>query len=183
MEFETVYTERLVLRKLTPQNYITIFENYPVPEIKKLLGLDSDEAFLKEKNKYENGYTTYNRSFVLFQLMERSSGTIIGACGLHNWYPDHRRAELGYTLYKDSYKRMGFMSEAVPAVIAYGFTRMNLHRMEALVGAENVPSIKLVRKNNFRQEGVLRQHYFSNDVFEDSIVFGLLRDEFLQHRG
>ena len=70
------------------------------------------------------------------------------------------------------------MSEAVEAIIRYGFSELNLNRIEAIVGPENAPSLRLMEKNGFVQEGRLRKHYPAGDGFEDSLVFGLLREEF-----
>jgi len=174
MNFEVFNTNRLILKILSPDDFKYIFENNSKLEIKKILGHNSDEEFLKEKNKYENGYTTYNRSFIYFQIIEKDSNTIIGGCGFHNWYPDHRRAELGYVITKEEFKRKGIMSEALEVVIDYGFNKLNLHRIEALVGTQNIPSLKLVAKFNFIKEGVLRQHYFVDSQFEDSVMFSKL---------
>lgn len=77
-----------------------------------------------------------------------------------------------------SNRSQGLMTEALHAVIEHGFTKMNLHRIEALVGIENTPSLKLMQKFKFTQEGILRQHYFINDKYEDSVVFSLLREEY-----
>lgn len=171
MELELFETSRLVLRKITPQDLIFIFENLETDEIMELLGHDSDEAYLKEKRKYEKGYTSYNRTQVSFQLIDRESNEIIGMCGYHNWYMDHKRAELGYAITNEAFKGKGIMSEACEFIIGYGFQVMNLHRIEALVGTENIPSLKLMEKFDFMREGLLREHYFVNDKFEDSIIF------------
>lgn len=69
MEFEKIFTDRLILRKLTPEDYQFIFENFPKQKIQEELGLHSDEEFLKEKQKFEQGYSMYNRSLVHFQLI------------------------------------------------------------------------------------------------------------------
>jgi ribosomal-protein-alanine N-acetyltransferase len=177
MNFEIINTDRLILRRLSPNDFKYIYENYSEEEIKKLLGHNSDEEFLKEKVKYENGYTTYNRSFEYFQILDSQSKCIIGGCGFHNWYIDHRRAELGYSITNENFKRKGIMSEALKAVIDHGFHKMNLHRIEALVGSENIASLKLMKKYNFIKEGVLRQHFFIAGKFENSVVFSKLKSD------
>ncbi len=177
MKLESLTTPRIILKIFSPEDFIYVFENYSENEIKKILGHHSDEEYLKEKNKYENGYTTYNRSFKYFQIIEKESNVIIGGCGFHNWYPDHRRAELGYVITKEEYKGKGIMSEVLETVIDYGFKKMNLHRIEALIGTQNIPSLKLVAKFKFVKEGVLRQHYFVNNQFEDSVIFSKLVTE------
>jgi ribosomal-protein-alanine N-acetyltransferase len=74
----------------------------------------------------------------------------------------------------EDFKRKGLMTEAVGAIIDFGFGKLHLNRIEALVGAENTASLRLMEKFNFVQEGVLRQHYFTGDKFEDSVVFARL---------
>ncbi|MCC6281499.1 MAG: GNAT family N-acetyltransferase [Saprospiraceae bacterium] len=178
MVLETIETKRLFLKALSPDEMKYIFENHTKEEIKRILGHRSEEDYQKEANKHKNGYSSYNRSFRLFLLTDKTSDTIIGRCGLHNWNVDHHRAEIGYVMEDEQYRRRGLMTEAVERVIEYGFTSMELNRIEALVGAENVPSLRLMEKFNFIQEGVLRQHYFTADKFEDSVLFSRLYQDF-----
>lgn len=175
MELQQLETERLILKKFSPEELGYLFENYKEAEIRKLLGHETDEAFEKEKRKYENGYTTYNRSFVSFQMIDKRSGLIIGGCGFHNWFFEHRRAEIGYHLTKEEFKKLGLMSEAVHAVLEYGFHAMNLHRIEAFVGTQNTASQKIMAKYAFEKEGMLRDHYFVDGTFEDSYVYSKIR--------
>lgn len=182
MNDKLIETGRLFLKGFSPEDMADIFENNPKETIQKILGHRSEEAYLKEAHKYRKGYASYNRSFVLFLLEDKATGTIIGRCGLHNWNMDHQRAEIGYHLEDERFKQKGLMGEAVEAIIRYGFTEMKLHRIEALVGTWNVPSLRLLEKNHFTREGLLREHYLVDGVFEDSILFSLLFSEFLQEK-
>ena len=78
----------------------------------------------------------------------------------------------------ENYKRKALMSEAVEAIIEYGFKELNLNRIEALVGLENVPSLKILKKNGFQEEGRLRQHVRSADEFSDSLILSILANEY-----
>jgi ribosomal-protein-alanine N-acetyltransferase len=178
MEFETLITERLFLKKLTPEGFTYLFKNYSEAEIKKLLGLNSDEEFEKEKKKSQGGYVTYDRSILAFLLVLKENEETIGRCGFHNWHADHNKAELGYALNKEEYKRKGYMSEAVKSILAYGFNNMNLNRIEACVGPANMASQNLVKKYGFTQEGYLRQHFVRDGVTQDSLIFSLLKEEY-----
>jgi ribosomal-protein-alanine N-acetyltransferase len=175
MEIETNQTDRLLLRKFTPEVYKQLFSNYSKPEIIKIIGLESEEQYRKLLKKYEGGLAGYNRSLVFFQLIERNSDTVIGGCGFHNWFPDHRRAELGYHIEKDEFKQQGFMKEAIAFVLHYGFEEMDLHRVEALVSPNNMPSLKLVKHFGFQEEGLLKEHYFIDGKFEDSLILALVK--------
>ena len=178
MEIETYQTSRLQLRKFTPEVYKHLFSNYSEPEIKTIIGLESEEQYQKLLKKHEGGLATYNRSLVFFQLIASATNTIIGGCGFHNWAIDHNRAELGYNLDKEEFKQKGFMREALEFVINYGFTEMNLHRIEAMVSPANIPSLKLLQRFGFSEEGLLREHYLINGKYEDSKVYSLLQKEF-----
>lgn len=178
MQFETLETHRLILKKLTPEGFVELFEKYSDDEAKKILGLSTDEELTKEKEKSKGGYTTYDRTIVAFLLALKDSGETIGRCGYHNWYTSHHKAEIGYVLMKEEDKRKGYMSEAMKTILDYGFNTMNLNRVEACIGPANIASQSLVKKYGFVQEGYLRQHYVRKDVAEDSLIFSLLKEEY-----
>lgn len=178
MQFETLQTERLILKKLTPEILTDLFENYSDTEIKKLLGLTTEEEFIKEKQKSQGGYTTYDRTIVAFLLVLKDTNETIGRCGFHNWYNEHQKAELGYALNKEEHKRKGYMNEAVKTILDYGFTKMKLNRIEACTGPTNIASQRIITKHGFTQEGYLRQHYMRNDEIHDSLIFSLLKEEY-----
>lgn len=69
------------------------------------------------------------------------------------------------------------MSEAVGAMIEYGFTVMNLHSMEANTHPENLGSQQVLKKNGFVQEAYFHENYYDTNLqmFTDSIVFSLLK--------
>ncbi|NDI98871.1 GNAT family N-acetyltransferase [Flavobacterium sp. LaA7.5] len=178
MQVDEIITERLVLKKLTPEIYNYLFTNLNDEDIKQFLGTATDEDFAKEKDNYSKGIVTYNRTFVNFVLTEKATGTAIGWCGFHTWYPKHSRAEIGYHMNHDNHKRKGYMSEALAAVLKYGFEVMQLHRVEALIAEYNEPSLKLLQKNGFVYEGRLREHYNVDGTMEDSIMYSLLKNEY-----
>jgi ribosomal-protein-alanine N-acetyltransferase len=178
MEFEILSTERLLLRKLTPEGFKYIFENYSKDEIKAQLGLSTDEEFIKEKQKSDGGYKTYDRSIAHFKLIVKETNEVIGGGGFHNWYAAHSKAELGYVLNKEEHKRKGYMSEAVSTLLEYGFHSMQLNRIEACIGPANIASLSLIRKFGFTQEGYLRKHFTRDGEVQDSIIFSLLREEY-----
>jgi ribosomal-protein-alanine N-acetyltransferase len=181
MELQPVLieTERLILKGFSPKDMTIIFESYSKNEVMKLLGMRNDEEFKKEEYKQKNGYASYNRTFILFLLIEKVSNSVIGRCGLHNWNVDHKRAEIGYDIAEENYKRKGFMTEAVNAIIHYGFNDLKLHRIEALVGTENVASLRILEKQGFIKEGLLREHYYIDNKHVDSIMLSKLRSEYL----
>lgn len=182
MQLVTIETKRLLLKGISFSAMQFIFENHSKEEIKKILGHQTEAAYEEELAKHRNGYSSYNRRFLLFLLTDSSTEKIIGRCGLHNWNEEHRRAEIGYVMTDESFRQKGLMSEAVEAIITYGFTKLLLQRIEALVGHNNTPSLSIMKKFNFFQEGILRNHFFVDNQFEDSIQFSKLYSEYLQEQ-
>ena len=88
------------------------------------------------------------------------------------------RAEIGYAMEDESFLRKGLMSEAVKAILQLGFQELELNRIEANVDIQNIPSIKILEKNNFRKEVILREHVYNSDHFSDSVLYSILRKEF-----
>ena len=177
MKFEEIDTGRLILRKLTQECFNYIHSEMTPAEQLEILGLKSNEELLIEKEKYKNGLSSHNKKFLYYQLIDKKTKEIIGWCGFHTWYTDHNRAEIGYELFDDNYKGQGIMSEVIALIVNYGFRNMDLERIEAFVDTSNTPSIKLLKRMNFKKEGLLKHHYFHNNRMEDSIVFALLKSE------
>ena len=75
-------------------------------------------------------------------------------------------------------RNKGYMGEALKAVLRFGFNEMNLNRIEALTSPTNEISQKLLHANGFVHEGELRRHYNKDGVFEHSVFYGLLKDEY-----
>jgi len=177
MKFEEIITDRLILRKFTQESFDSIYSDMSQDEQLDILGLNSIEKLLEEKEKYKKGLSTYNKKFLYHQLIDKKTSAIIGWCGFHIWYTDHNRAEIGYGLFDDNYKSKGIMSEAIVSIVNYGFNNMNLERIEAFVSPNNTHSIKLLKRMKFKKEGFLKHHYFHNNKMEDDIIFALLKSE------
>jgi ribosomal-protein-alanine N-acetyltransferase len=178
MKFELIYTERLILRKIDIEVLRYVYKHFSDKQLIEFLGLNSLEELAKEKDKFNTGLITHNKQILYFQIIEKKGEKIIGWCGFHTWYIDHDRAEIGYGLYGDRWKKQGMMTEALLPIIEYGFTQMALQRIEAFISPNNIPSLKLVRNLHFEKEGLLRNHYLSNGIHEDSEVYSLLKKNY-----
>lgn len=179
IKFEIIETDRLKLYKLDEENYPYLFTDFEDEELMKFFGYETEEELATEKDRYHDGLTSYRKSFVWFIIKLKETGKTIGSCGYHTWHTFHSRAEIGYSLLKDEYKGKGYMKETITPIIKYGFENMNLQRIEALVGPDNEPSLKLMQHFGFVKEGHLREHYFKNGKHEDSVAFSLLKSEYL----
>ena len=69
------------------------------------------------------------------------------------------------------------MHEALETLIAFGFTEMNLNRIEADVDPRNARSALSLERLAFQKEGHLRERWIVGDEVCDSLVCGLLLSE------
>jgi ribosomal-protein-alanine N-acetyltransferase len=67
------------------------------------------------------------------------------------------------------------MSEALHAMIEYGFENLHLNRLEAFVLPGNERSSHVLRKLGFVEEGVLREYGFWENQFWDMRCFSLVK--------
>lgn len=178
MNFPVIQTDRLDIIVLTPDHYREVHTHYTDEQLMEFMGLQTREALTEERNHFRFGNTTYKLSFVYFLLRLKGETKTIGWIGYHTWYIKHDRAEVGYHLVGDEYKRKGYMKEALGAVLRYGFEQMNLNRVEALAADYNEASIKLLLHYGFGYEGRLRGHYLVEGRYEDSVLYSLLRTDF-----
>ena len=108
--------------------------------------------------------------------LQPGSPLIIGTCGYTRWNQENHFAVLGYDLARP-YWRRGLMSEAVAAVLRFGFERMALHRVEATVLTGNTASAALLARAGFQLEGVLRGRALQRETFRDMWMYGITRDD------
>ncbi|MFZ4752109.1 MAG: GNAT family N-acetyltransferase [Chitinophagaceae bacterium] len=169
-------TPRLILRGLHPEEY-QIRMQASESEKWSYFGFRNEEQAKLEEEKFKSGMHGYNRSFYHFYLIHRTSLNVIGACGFHYWFTRHHRAEIGYGIYDLSDRHQGYMSEALPPILQFGFEQLGLHRIEATLSPQNLPSLKLLQKNHFQEEGLLKGHYYNGSEFLDSLIMSLLRKD------
>jgi len=173
-------TERLYLHELRPEHYLKIFGEWSDADIMAYFGMQTEEELEAERDKVNQGISTYFFTFRHFRLVSKATGAVIGRCDFHTWAPKHRRAEVGYHLLHNKDRGKSYMTEALQAVLVHGFEQMDLYRVEALIATYNEPSLRLVKHFGFTREGLKRGHYMVNGVSEDSVLFSLIRPEYEQ---
>lgn len=117
-----------------------------------------------------------NGTGIRWGITLKGQGKMIGSCGFHNRVPQHYRSEIGIELSRE-YWRRGIAEEALKAVLQYGFERMQLERIEALIEPPNKPSQRLVEKQGFVKEGLLRSYEFTRGKFDDLYMYSLLKGD------
>lgn len=111
-----------------------------------------------------------------FALELRATGEFIGGMGL-GLAPRHDRAEVGYWL-GQPYWGQGLATEALGAVLRYGFETLKLNKIYATHHASNLASGRVMTKNGLVLEGRLAQHVQRDGEYLDLWQYGLLRRDY-----
>lgn len=109
-----------------------------------------------------------------------ADGEAVGCVSVQPRSDVYRRSgELGYWLARSLWGR-GIMTAAVGEICGEAFRRFDLLRIDAGPFARNAGSRRVLEKNGFCLEGVLRRSVVKNGVVEDACVYSLLREEWEQ---
>lgn len=102
---------------------------------------------------------------------------MIGAVGADSLEPGAaHRAEIGYWLAKP-YWGQGIMTDVVGAYVRYAFAELQLLKLVAHVFEFNAASARVLEKNGFKLEGLLRKHFQKNGQLLDARLYGLLKED------
>ncbi|MEO2211446.1 GNAT family protein [Paenibacillus amylolyticus] len=175
--FPLIQTERFILRSAEArdsQELLELYSDEAVVQYMPFTPFESVEDAQGEMNWYAKIFKEHTG--LRWMIEDRETGKVIGTCGFLNYEDIHNRAEIGYDL-RSSFWGRGVMTEVARAVLHFGFTNMQLNKIEAKVEPENEASIRLLHKLDFQQEGVLRQHEFEKGRYIDLAVFSKLRSE------
>lgn len=172
--FPVLETERLVLRRTTLYDANDYFYLRSSPEAMKHIckPLQKSVEETKEMIYKINEMIAFNDG-ISWAVCLKNNSKMIGSVSFHRIYKDHYRAEIGYMLHPD-YWRLGIISEAVDAIINYGFNTLQFHSIEAHIDPTNIGSEKLLHKFNFVKEAYFKENYFFNRKFLDTAVYCLL---------
>jgi len=90
-------------------------------------------------------------------------------------------AYLGYHI-GAQYQGQGYMSEAMRLVLDFSFGPLKLHRVEANIQPTNAPSIRLVKRMGFRNEGTAVRYLKIHGAWQDHQRWAMLAEEWRVHR-
>lgn len=127
---------------------------------------------------YFNSLQSQDRTIVL-AIIHTDTGKHIGNVSLQNINWISRNAEFAILLGDRQFWGGGYGEEAAQLIVAYGFQRLNLHRIYCGTLEGNQGMIKLAGKLHMTEEGRRRQASFKSGRYVDIIEYGVLHHEFI----
>lgn len=178
IEYPHLETDCLVLRWLRMEDVDFIFKEWGDLVVTYYM---RDEEPLKTRQQAEE-MVQHLQDPETFQSMRwwgielKAEDVLIGTIGYCAWDKQHHHAEVGYDMSPEYWGR-GLMPEALRAVVRYGFEEMALNRVQATTHTENLRSQRVLEKLGFQREGILREFYCRDEIYNDQVLFSLLRHE------
>ena len=172
--FPVLITDRIVLRELRKEDAadLLVFRGDAVEQRFNSEPLQTLEQSVALIDEVCGDYAA--QTGLPWALTLKSSGRVVGLFGYHHWDPCHRRADIGYDLARELWGQ-GLATEALTAAIRFGFSEMQLNRIEAETIADNEPSTRLLDRLGFALEGTRRSYWNDDGTFHDGAIYGLLR--------
>ncbi len=111
-----------------------------------------------------------------FTIERKADGDFYGVVEVRDINQEHSQAELSFWLAVSAWGK-GYMSEVVQAVLEYGFDTLGLNRLYAYHMVRNPASGRVLEKNGFEKEGVLRQRVRKWGILEDVCLWAVLAED------
>ena len=174
--------ELLKLRRVRPSDAEPIFQavHESIAEVSPWLpwcnpdySFEESKSWCESRDGAREKGTEYD-----FVIMDKPDEFPLGVCGLNHINVEERFANLGYWV-RTNRTRQGIATAAVPMIAKFGFENLNLHRIEIVVAAGNLPSQRVAEKVGALREGLLRQRLFVRGQILDAFMFSLVPSDFV----
>lgn len=165
-------TERLIIRKFTPEDTEKLIELRTDPEVNLYLGgtaKQNAEAIAKRMLVYIETYEKFG--FGVCAMIWKETGEMCGWSGLMP-LEDTGKIEVGYGMAKKFWRR-GIGFECAKAWLEFGFTKTDLERIVAIAVPENTGSWRIMEKLGMNFDGI-ENHYGM-----DCKLYSITKSEYL----
>ncbi len=112
----------------------------------------------------------------IYGIFNQQETRLLGGTGLHTRL-GKEQLEIGYWIHKD-FANQGLVTESTTALVKVAFEVIHIHRIEIHCDPRNLASASIPRKLGFTHEGTLRSKMRFLDHWIDSMIWGLVEDEY-----
>ena len=175
MEHAILTTERLMLRRLTQGDYGALAEILQ----DKTTMFAYEHAFSDAETQawLDRQIERYRETgFGIWAVVLRTSGAMIGQCGLSlQQYEDRQVLEIGY-LFQRAHWKQGYAIEAARACKQYAFETVDADEVYSIIRDNNFASMNVAIRNGMLVRGRFLKHYYDMDM--PHYAFSITRAEY-----
>lgn len=171
LNFPDLHTSRLRLRELDDADVDAVFHIFKDPNVTQFYNIptfarksDARRLLQRRQDRF------YEEKGICWGITLRDEDAIIGTCGFNAWHKRGKVGDLGYELARPFWNQ-GLMTEALTAVVAYGFERLAVAQQRAWVMPKNKASGRVLLKIGFQSEGIQLARGYWDSAFHDLELF------------
>lgn len=177
-------TERLVLREFVEGDWRAVLAYQQDPRYLKYY--ESTGSTAEEAREFVEMFLAQQRAVprIKFQLAVTlgSTGQLVGTCGIRLASSGAQEGDIGYEL-DPRFWGHGYATEAARAIVDYGFTELELHRVWSWCVADNARSARVLERIGMRREGRQREVEFFKGRWWDRLLYAILVYEWQVQQG
>jgi diamine N-acetyltransferase len=130
------------------------------------------------EKQFEKHLDDHERSAFVIE----ADAKVIGDIGLHSRDRRSRVSSFGVAIYDPEYLGKGYGREAIALLLGWAFDTQNYERIWLTTWSTNQRAIRCYQAIGFVEEGRLRRQIFVDGQYVDTMVMGILRDEWHAQR-
>ena len=180
-----IVTERLILREFVEADWERVLEYQSDPLYLRYYEWTERDRTPEAVQEFIGWFLDNQKQNprIKFQLAVtlKSNNLLIGNCGVRMDTSDSVEADIGYELDPKHWNH-GYATEATHAIVDFGFSHFGVHRIWANCVAENLGSVHVLEKLGMKLEGRLREKEFYKGRWWDTLMYGILVDEWEAHK-
>jgi len=169
-EFDEIYLRELQKGDLEGSWYNWFNDN----EITRYQDKGTFPNSIEKQTDYYD-YLQKSQKDIVFAIVDKNTEKHIGNIGVHHIDYIHRRCEIGIIIGEKIQRGKGYGKVFINAIKDYIFNTLNLRRITVFVMHENISSIKSFEKCGFSKEGIMKEYYYKNGRYLDSVIYSVIK--------
>jgi len=179
-EFPILRSSKLELKKIEDRHLQELFDIYDNEKVFEFCGIipkHNLQTVSKMIGHFDRDYQKKSR--VKWGIFQKSQNdTLVGIIEAMDFNQKVDMVTIGYYL-AEAYWGKGIATEAVHMIVKYLFEEVAINRIQAEVMPLNEPSKKVLLKNGFLKEGLIRQaSLWSGKGIVDLEIYGYLKEDY-----
>lgn len=178
--FPTIETDRLILRKLKRSDLRDLYEYCSNPVSSKY-SMWRPHGNIGETRQYIAWllHSEKRGEYFTWGIELKGQDKLIGTVSFTNIDNDYKIAEIGYGI-SNKFWGNGYASEAVKAILDFGFCTMGFICINAKIMKENIASVRMANQVGMQCDGLLRNGIYCKGQAHDVYVFSITDNDYKQ---
>ena len=180
---QTIETDRLILRQFKYSDDDAMLKYWIADE--KIQSMYSEPVYTTKEevkellDKYISSYA--KDDYYRWAIISKDNNECIGQIAFFLVDSKNHFAEIEYCV-ANEYQNRGYMTEAVNALLDFGFNKIGLHKVQISTKEINKQSQRVIEKSGFTYEGTLRDYFYYNGGYVGRRFYSMLESEYQKHK-